>query len=290
MHANDDIDYERFDRLIEDQIAAGIHGLVIAGTTGQSATLEHEEQIGLIRHAHERINGRIYTIAAAGSNNTREAVHMSQRIQEEIGPTTMLHVTGYYNQPPQEGLIAHFSAVADSLRVGGSNIILYNVPGRTRSNIEGDTYVTLSQHPNIIGIKEASGEDTTEQGRFNMTRRDSMRLAILSGDDGHFVRLMMSTMGNGIISATSNVAPRYFLDMFEAVKRKDYNAAQAHQKAAQELVDLTFAATNPIPLAHMFNTHVRLPLVRLPRLERRIQETLSRYTPQQLGIDMSRYR
>lgn len=283
------IDYAKFFKLIDDLIANGVSGIVVAGTTGQSATLGHSEQVDLITNAFTHINGRTKLIASAGSNSTSEAIELSKIIEKEIGPTTLLHVTGYYNNPPQEGLIEHYLRIADAI---DGNIILYNVPGRTKSNIEAGTAIELSKHLKIIGLKEASGDEKQVEAIIKGTNPSEFR--VLSGED-HLVAKIMQMGGYGVISASANVAPRYFSEITEHALNGDYEKAFALQEEVNPFVKEVFAVKNPIPLAFMFNTGVRLPLVGIPdlrnhkELEEKIRGTLNKYTPQQLGINLSNY-
>jgi len=291
-----EIDHDNLAMLIEDQIAAGIDGIVAAGTTGQSATLTHEEHVELVHFTFDRIDGRTRLIASAGSNSTYEAIDLSNRIAEAIGPTTFLHVTGYYNNPPQEGLLAHYTAVASNL-AGGSNIILYNVPSRTNSNIDKKTVLTLSSNPKIIGIKQAIDDMRLIEDIRLATDPSSFR--ILSGEDG-IVASMIYRGAYGVISASANVAPKHFLSIVEAGLAKDREKASLLQAQIRPLVNAVFSAKNPIPLAYLFNTAVRLPLVDLemidlarkgqPSIRHEIDDIMSRYTPEQLGIDLKKYK
>jgi len=289
------IDYDKLDLLIEDQIKAGIGGIVAAGTTGQSATLTHEEHIDLVEFVFKGINGRTRFIPSAGSNSTYEAIDLSERITNRIGPSTFLHVTGYYNNPPQEGLLAHYSAIASNIP-SESNIILYNVPSRTCSNINKETVLTLSHNPKIIGIKQAIKD--MDIIKHIAERTDPLSFRILSGEDG-IVALMMQNGAYGVISASANVAPNYFLSIAKAGLKEDFKTAFSIQEQIEPLVRVVFSEKNPIPLAYLFNTAVRLPLVDLgmiasarpeqPDILGRINETVSKYTPDQLGIDLEKY-
>ncbi|MAH32949.1 4-hydroxy-tetrahydrodipicolinate synthase [archaeon] len=281
---NANIDYSKFERLIDDLIKNKVDGILVAGTTGQSATLEHDEQIGFISHAFDYINGRTRLIASAGSNNTKEALELSKAIEDKIGPTTLLHVTGYYNNPPQEGLEVHYNLITDEIN---GNIIPYNVPSRTGSNIEASTAIKLSKNLKIIGIKEASGNMEQVETIINNTDPENFRL--LSGED-HLVAPIMQKGGYGVISASANVAPRYFVDITKSALSGDYETANQLQDEVNQLVkNAVFAAKNPIPLAHMFKTGLRLPLKKVEGLDSQINEVLSKYTPAKLGVDLKRY-
>jgi len=284
MHEDGNIDYGKLDMLIDDQVKEEI-GILACGTTGQSATLSHREHADLAEHIFNYVNGRTRVIVSAGSNNTREAISLSQEIESRIGPTTFLHVTGYYNNPPQEGLLAHYRTIADSIG-NDSNIILYNVPGRTKSNIEAATAIELAQHPKIIGVKEASGN--LEQVMAIIEGTDPKKFRVMSGED-NIVDKIIEMGGFGVISATSNAAPAYFSKMVRIALEGRYDEAARMQQYINPLVKAVFAAKNPIPLAHMFDTNVRLPLVKLPGIEEKVMRTLLSYSMRELGFCISKY-
>jgi 4-hydroxy-tetrahydrodipicolinate synthase len=292
MDSKEEVDYKKLECLVEDCLAAEVDGFVACGTTGQSATLAPEEHVEVAERIFKCLHGRSKLIVNAGSNSTREAIHLSRAVEERIGPTTFLHVTGYYNCPPQPGLVKHFSTVAESLRYDESNIILYNVPSRTTSNITADTAVTLSKHPRIIGIKEASGN--VEQVGIIIQRTDPNSFRVVSGEDKQTVKIV-ELGGFGVISACANISPLFFARMthaaLEAKKHKDYAEAYAMQNHINPLVDAVFCAKNPIPLAMMFNTNVRLPLCLIEEVRPQIEMALARYKgAQELGIDAGKYR
>ncbi len=284
------IDYAMLYHLIDDQARAGVNGIVAAGTTGQSPTLSPREHIDFVANVFQytrQNHPRLQFIAGAGSNCTREALEMSQEIEKRIGHSTFLHVTGYYNNPPQEGIIAHYERLAESLP--RSNIIMYNVPSRTGSRIEPETAVYLAENfRNIIGIKEASG-NAASAGNI-ITNTDRSRFRVLSGED-NLVAQIIEVGGTGVISASANAAPRYFVGMTNAALGGDYATSNRLQQEINPLVkDGVFYRKNPIPLAHMFNTQLRLPLIRLPGIEEHLQEVVSRYDPIALGVDLRNYR
>jgi len=284
MHEDKSIDYGKLDMLIDDQVEAGVDGVLACGTTGQSATLSHEEHADLAEHIFNYVDGRARVMVSAGSNSTREAIVLSQEIERRIGPTTFLHVTGYYNNPPQEGLIAHYEAVAEAIGPE-SNVVLYNVPGRTNSKIKAGTAVELAGHPKIIGIKEASGDLEQAEKIIRGTNPDNFRL--MSGED-NLVTKIIELGGFGVISATANIAPAYFSRMVQAAldpMHEDHRRMHEMQQYINPLVEAVFCAKNPIPLAHMFDTDVRLPLVKLPRIKERIKRALAMFSIKELGID-----
>lgn len=283
------IDVEKLDGLVDDLIEAGVTGICACGTTGQSATLSHKEHVKVARRVFRRIDGRCQYIASAGSNSTREALRLTRKIEQELGPTTFLHVTGYYNNPPQAGLLAHFREVADSLRHDESNIILYNVPGRTRSNIDVDTTVALAEHPRIVGVKEASGD--LDQVKAIIDRTDPSRFRVLTGECDQIARVV-EIGGFGAISATANLAPRLLGRMVAAALGGDYRLAHQLQARASPAINAVFheKAKNPIPLAMLFRTGLRLPLVALPEILDDLKQSVCGYTADELGIDLDHYR
>lgn len=265
------VDADHFHRRIAAVIDAGVTGIVIAGTTGQSSTLAHDEQIKLVNdgalYAKGYADGRgraIQVIAAAGSNSTAEAAYMSREILLGGRVDALLHITGYYNNPPQEGLIRHFTQMADLAAERDSSIILYNVPSRTGSNIEAPTIARLAAHPAIIGVKEASGDLNQIQAILDVTDRE--QFAMLSGED-HLVAEIMKRGGTGVISASANRWPAEFQAVCDLALAGEHDKAAELQQALLPCVAAVFAAKNPIPLHHMFATPLRLPLVPVDELE-----------------------
>jgi 4-hydroxy-tetrahydrodipicolinate synthase len=286
MKKDGSLDHQKLEELIDDQIEAGVDGILACGTTGQSATLKHREHIMLAQYIYEYIDNKVKFMVSAGSNSTEEAIYLTNEIEKRIGPTTFLHVTGYYNNPPQEGLFLHYSAISENLKENESNIVLYNVPGRTASNLEADTVIKLAKNEKIIGIKEASGK--LEQIEKIIQNTDSNKFKVLSGED-HLVAPIIKMGGYGVISASANIAPRYFSNIVNAALDKDYELADEMQEKILPLVKAVFKAKNPIPLAHIFNTEVRLPLCKLPRIENEVIDTINQYHFKNLGIDVTKY-
>jgi 4-hydroxy-tetrahydrodipicolinate synthase len=281
------IDYDKMFKLIDQQSREGIQGVLIAGTTGQSATLSHDEHIKLVKKTHDYISRnhtQLKFIAGAGSNCTREAISLSKSIEQAVGPTTFLHVTGYYNNPPQKGLISHFKAISKNIK---GNMILYNVPGRTKSNLQPDSVAELSEIENIIGLKEASGNLEQVAEIIKKTTPENFR--VLSGED-HQVAEIMKLGGYGVISASANIAPKYFVKITKAALDNEYQQAEKLQKEINPLVKQgVFLVKNPIPLAHIFNTNLRLPLVKIPSIQQKLEDVLSKYKPEDLGINLEQY-
>lgn len=264
------IDVEAFYRMISDVIDAGVSGIVIAGTTGQSATLTHDEQVDLVNDGALYARGyaagkgrRIHVIASAGSNSTAEAADMSRRILSVGRVDALLHVTGYYNNPPQEGLLKHFALMADIAAECDTAIILYNVPGRTKSNIEAETVIELARHPAVIAVKEASGDIDQIQRILDGTDRESF--TVVSGED-HMVADIVRRGGTGVISASANRWPREFQTLCDLALAGEHDKAAELQAALLPCVDAVFCVKNPIPLHWMFCTDLRAPLCRVDEL------------------------
>ena len=233
------VDYDAFGRLIDFQINSGVNALVAVGTTGESATLEYAEQAEVIRFAVERAAGRVPVIAGAGTNNT---LHVLENVRNACaaGADALLVVTPYYNKATQNGLIAHFTAVADTATVP---VILYNVPGRTGCNLLPATAAKLAEHPRIAAIKEASGNMAQVVELMRLCRG---RLDVYSGEDPLVVPTM-AMGGKGVISVVSNVVPRECTAMTDACLRGDYAEAADWQCRLLPLIQALFCEVNPIP-------------------------------------------
>lgn len=285
FNSNGDVDYEKLEMLIDDLCNTNISGILACGTTGQDCTLSHNEQVDLAEHFFNYVDRRKPLMVGAGSNNTSEASELSRNIEERIGPTTLLHATGYKNNPTQKGIYKHFSQVTENLN--GSNLILYTVPGRTGSNIETETSIQLAQNPSIIGIKDASGNLEQVESVINRTNPENFR--VLSGED-HLVGKIMQRGGYGVISASANVAPEYFSRMCGEALQGNYQDAHEMQEYIMPIVKAVFSKKNPIPLAHMFGTELRLPLCRHEELQDYVDAAVNSYTKEELGIDMAKYK
>ena len=233
------IDYEAMGRFIDWQIENGINALVVMGTTGENATIEPEDQTEVIRYTVERVAGRIPVIAGTGTNNT-EHVLRNTREACGAGADAVLVVTPYYNKATQNGLIKHFYTVADASSVP---VIAYNVPSRTGVNILPKTAAALAEHPNIVGIKEASGNMAQ---MVEMAALCSDRLDIYSGEDALTVP-MMAMGAKGTISVLSNVVPRESVAMTDACLRGDFKTAADWQCRLLPLINALFSEVNPIP-------------------------------------------
>ena len=237
-----ELDRKALADLVEMQIAGGIHGLVPCGSTGESATLTHEEHIAIVQEVVRLTRKRVPVIAGTGSNSTAEAVRLT-RAAEEAGADGALLISPYYNQPTQEGIYRHYAAVAEGTRLP---IIVYNIPGRTASNITPETIARLSRIPNVVGVKEASGS----LGQVvEIVESAGPDFAVYSGDDVLTLPIMAAG-GKGVISVTSNVAPREMVELATALLDNDLERSRALLHRAMPLVRaLTMSfEVNPIPV------------------------------------------
>ena len=256
MNADGSVNYEEFGRLIDFQIENGIDGIVICGTTGESATMTDEEHREVIRYGIEHIAHRVPVIAGAGSNDTAYAIELSKEA-EKMGADALLQVTPYYNKASQRGLVKHFTAIADAVSIPN---ILYNVPSRTGCNIGVDAYIEMSKHPNITAVKEASGNMSTVMGISAYTDLD-----IYSGNDDEAL-CCLALGGKGLISVTSNVAPREKHDEIKLYLDGKREEALEIAKKLHALDKALFMDVNPIPVKHALNImgfnagECRLPL------------------------------
>lgn len=239
MHTDGSIDYEALSRFVEFQIGSGINGLVVMGTTGENATIEPEDQKKVIAYTVEKAAGRVPVIAGTGTNNTEHVLH-NTRNACQVGADAILVVTPYYNKATQNGLVTHFTAVADESTLP---VILYNVPGRTGCNLLPKTVAKLSEHPNITAIKEATGSLAQ---MIEIMHLCGDKIDVYSGEDGLTVP-MMAMGAKGTISVLSNVAPRQSVAMTDACLRGDYAAAAKMQCDLLPLINALFSEVNPIP-------------------------------------------
>lgn len=239
MHTDGSIDYEALSRFVEFQIGSGINGLVVMGTTGENATIEPEDQKKVIAYTVEKVAGRVPVIAGTGTNNTEHVLH-NTRNACQVGADAILVVTPYYNKATQNGLVTHFTAVADESTLP---VILYNVPSRTGCNLLPKTVAKLSEHPNIAAIKEATGSLAQ---MIEIMHLCGDKIDVYSGEDGLTVP-MMAMGAKGTISVLSNVAPRQSVAMTDACLRGDYAAAAKMQCDLLPLINALFSEVNPIP-------------------------------------------
>lgn len=252
------VDFASFGQLIDWQIEQGIDGLVICGTTGEASTLNDEEHIETVRYAIKKAAGRVPVIAGAGSNDTRHAIDMSMALEAE-GADGLLLVTPYYNRCTDKGLIIHYTAIADRVNIP---IILYSVPARTGVNISPFVVSELCNHPNIVGIKEASGNMAQVVEIAKYVNED---FALYSGNDEIIVPIM-AMGGLGAISVLSNIVPKQTHDMIVDFLNGDIISAMKAQLSLKSLIDALFCEVNPIPvkaalyLMGMIELEYRLPL------------------------------
>ena len=273
---NEGINFEELRKLIEFQILEGIDGLVICGTTGESSTMSLAEKKSVIDFSVKVANGRVPIIAGTGGNNTADAVAMS-KYAESVGADGLLLVTPYYNKTTQKGLIAHFSKIAESVNIP---IILYNVPSRTGLNIEPEICLELSKIPNIVAIKEASGNISQVAKIANLCNDE---LTIYSGNDDQILPIL-SLGGLGVISVLSNVYPKFVHEMVMDYLTGNWQKATASQIYSLPLINALFSEVNPIPIKYAlnkigFNCDIpRLPLIELSDKNKERIDTLLKET------------
>jgi 4-hydroxy-tetrahydrodipicolinate synthase len=261
MRHDGEVDWPVLSALVDMHIAAGTSGIVAVGTTGESATLDVEEHIAVVRHVVDQVKGRITVIAGTGANSTKEAIELTQAAKDVKADACLL-VTPYYNKPTQEGLFLHHKAIADAVSIPQ---ILYNVPGRTACDMQADTVERLSKISNIIGIKEATGN--VERGR-EIVARCRKDFVLCSGDDASFVDLL-EIGGRGNISVTANVAPKAMADICSAALKGDFARARELNAPLLALHKDLFCEANPIPVKWamwkmgLMDDGIRLPLTLL---------------------------
>jgi 4-hydroxy-tetrahydrodipicolinate synthase len=246
-------------RLARRQIGAGIHFLVPCGTTGESPTLSDEERARIVEIVADEARGKVPVLAGAGGYDTREVMRAAKRMQQ-AGADGILSVTPYYNKPTPEGLYQHYLAIAEAIPLP---IVVYNVPGRTGCNIDVATVVRLSGIPNIVGVKEASGNMTQI---CEVCRNVPADFIVLSGDDA-LTLPVMAVGGRGIISVASNEVPAEMSRMVELAERGDFAGARHVHNSLLPLMQINFVESSPIPVKHamaamgLLEEHYRLPLV-----------------------------
>lgn len=259
---NGQVDVEALKNLVDFQIKNNINGIVPCGTTGEAATMDLDEYRLVIETVVKEANNRVPIIAGAGSNDTYKAIHYSQ-IAKEAGADALLHVTPYYNKPTPAGLLAHFKAIAKEVDLP---IILYNVPGRTGSNVSAATTIKISKEvPQVVAVKEASGNI---QQMMEIVAGVSSSFSVLSGDDA-FTFPLMALGGVGIISVASNEIPKAMSDLAAAVLAGDFERARKLHYTWLDLMNINFIESNPIPvktalaLMGKIKEVFRLPLVEM---------------------------
>jgi 4-hydroxy-tetrahydrodipicolinate synthase len=259
--ADGSVDEKALRDFVEWQVSEGIHFVVPCGSTGEAATMSLDEQRRVVEITVEQVNGRVPVLAGAGANDTHKAIELS-RMMQAAGASHLLHTSPMYNKPPQRGIVAHFRAIADGVDMP---IVVYNVPGRTGSNVEAATTLELAEHENISAVKEASG-NVAQVAEIIRGRPENF--TVLSGDDA-LTLAVMAEGGDGVVSVTSNVVPRLASRMVEQFDDGDIQGARdiAHRLAAW--TSAAFVESNPIPvkaaLALMGKAEnmLRLPLVPL---------------------------
>lgn len=273
---NGQLDEEAYRQLIEFQIENGTHGIVPCGTTGESATLSHTEHKRVVEICIDQVKKRVPVIAGTGSNNTAEALELTRHAQD-AGADAALMITPYYNKPTQEGLYQHYKKIAEAASIP---IVVYNVPGRTSLNLLPETVARLAEFPNIVGIKEATGD--LKQGA-KVIELCGDRITVLSGDD--FTALpLMAVGGKGVISVISNVVPRDMAQMCDAFLGGNLAAARALHYKMWPLMEAMFYETNPAPaktalkLMGKITGEVRLPLCPMSTAnEEKLRQVMQRY-------------
>jgi 4-hydroxy-tetrahydrodipicolinate synthase len=256
--ANGAIDWPAFGPMIERQIANGSSALVPCGSSGEAATLSHDEHAEVVRFAVEQARGRVPVIAGTGSNATAEAIRLT-REAKRVGAAAALMISPYYNRPTQEGLRQHYLAVADAVELP---IILYNIPSRTGSRIEPETIAALAAHPNVIGLKQSDQLDHT----LDVFQQVPAGFEIYSGDDSTTLTVI-ALGGAGVITTIGNLAPRAMADLAAAALAGDFDRAREIQRRLFPLMRSCFTEINPIPLKHglallgLCRDELRLPLV-----------------------------
>jgi len=251
------IDEDALRALVDWQIEQGIHFLVPCGSTGEAATMTREELLRVVRIVAEQAAGRVPVLGGVSGNDTAATIELAQDVAAQ-GPSHIMVVGPPYNRPPQRGFIAHFERIADAV---GVPVILYNVPGRTGSNIQAKTTLALSEHPNIRGIKEASGN--MDQVLHLILHRPE-GFSVLSGDDNLTVPFM-AWGGDGVVSVVSNAVPRPMRELTEAMHAGDLKCARRLTRALQPIWTAGFLESNPMPIkAAMAELGRMLDVVRLP--------------------------
>ena len=271
---NREINYPKLAEIIDDQIAHHTDAIVICGTTGESSTLTHEEHLEAIRFTVEHVAGRVPVIAGTGSNCTETAIYLSTEA-EKYGADALLVVTPYYNKATQKGLIAHYTAIAESVNLP---IIMYNVPSRTGCNIQPETAAYLAKNvKNIAGIKEASGNISQIAKLMQLAEG---QIELYSGNDDQVVPIM-ALGGLGVISVLSNVAPQQTHDMVAKFLEGDVAGSREIQLKALPLIDALFCEVNPIPVKAAMNMMgweagpLRMPLTGMePQNQERLRKAM----------------
>ncbi len=263
MLSDGSISWDHLKQLIEWHIQEGTDALLSIGTTGESATLTAKEKLEVLEYTVATVNNRIPVMAGTGCNSTEQTIQMTEQAKK-IGVDSCLLVVPYYNKPTQEGLYQHFSSIADSVSIPQ---ILYNVPGRTSCDLLPKTVQRLTDHPNIVGIKEATGDLDRAKSLIEYAKTKN-QFNIYSGDDGTAFKFL-KLGGNGLISVTANILPKVVHELCQAVFNQDEPQALVLQERLAELNSLLFVESNPIPVKWALDYmgkiegYQRLPLTQL---------------------------
>ncbi|HEY3781710.1 MAG TPA: 4-hydroxy-tetrahydrodipicolinate synthase [Fimbriimonadaceae bacterium] len=273
FRSDESLDEVTFRELIRRQIEEGIDFIVPCGTTGESPTLDHDEHLRVVQIAIQEAKGKVPVLAGAGGYNTTHVIKMAREV-EGLGADGILSVTPYYNKPTQEGVYQHFKAIAESIQIP---VVLYSVQPRTNVNIDPVTVERLSQIPNIVGIKEASGNLSQVASIANRVSKDFL---IFSGDDAVTLPVI-SLGGQGLISVASNEIPGPMSQLTNKALKGDYEGARAIQATFQPLLEVNFIESNPGPaklameMMGLLEANYRLPILRPnPESEKKIREVL----------------
>ena len=274
---NGEVNYEKLEELVEEQIAGGTDAIIACGTTGEASTMSHEEHLDVIRFVCEKVKGRLPVVAGTGSNCTETAVYLSEEA-EKLGADAVLQVSPYYNKATQKGLYKHFAAVAEAIRIP---VILYNIPGRTGVNTAAGTIADLCKNvDNIVGVKEASGNFSAIAQLMNLT---DGTIDLYSGNDDQIVPIL-SLGGKGVISVLSNIAPQQTHDICAAFFAGNAMESARLQLAAIPLIEALFCEVNPIPVKAAMNMMgkgagpLRLPLTEMePQNQARLRAAMEAY-------------
>ena len=265
MIPNGDVDYVALENLIDWHIEKGTNGIVSVGTTGESATVNIKEHLEVINHTVKYVNSRIPVIAGTGANSTSEAIELTME-SKQMGADFSLLVTPYYNKPNQNGLIQHYTKVANEVDLPQ---ILYNVPSRTACDLKPSSVKILSEHKNIVGIKEAVGDPKRIDDLIQISSNNEDFL-LYSGDDPSFLS-MLKKGGDGVISVAANVVPEYISDICSSAFEEKFDIAEELDNKLSTLYELLFIESNPIPVKWMLykmeliQKSIRLPLIELDK-------------------------
>ena len=274
---NGEVNYEKLEEIVEEQIAGGTDAIIACGTTGEASTMTHEEHLDVIEYICRVTKKRIPVVAGTGSNCTETAVYLSAEA-EKRGADGLLLVSPYYNKATQKGLMAHFTAVADAVKI---HVILYNIPGRTGVTIKPETIAALCRDvDNIVGVKEASGNFSAIATLMSLS---DGKVDLYSGNDDQIVPLL-SLGGKGVISVLSNVAPRQTHDICASYFAGDVKTSAALQLKAIPLITELFSEVNPIPVKAAMNMMgkgvgpLRMPLTEMePQNQEKLKKAMTAY-------------